>query len=54
MNKELDVFDFFVDDIISSDQDLLKGELDILIMQYIFCSLELENLDLNSPDFIAA
>jgi len=59
MNRELDSFDNFVDDIISSDENLLKGELDILLMQYIFNSLELENitnidLDLDSKDLLAA
>ncbi len=57
MNRELDSFDNFVDDIISSDENLLKGELDILLMQYIFSSLELENFnnkDLNSKDLLAA
>ena len=57
MNRELDTFDIFVDDIISSDENLLKGELDILLMQYIFNSLELENitkLDLDSNDLLAA
>jgi len=57
MNRELDSFDIFVDDIISADENLLKGELDILLMQYIFSSLELENLkniDLDSKDLLAA
>tara|TARA_B100000900_G_scaffold287035_1_gene246114 strand:+ start:1108 stop:1281 length:174 start_codon:yes stop_codon:yes gene_type:complete len=57
MNKELDSFDVFVDDIISSNENLLKGELDILLMQYIFSSLDLENLkniDLDSNDLLAA
>ena len=57
MNRELDSFDNFVDDIISSDENLLKGELDILLMQYIFNSLELENItniDLDSKDLLAA
>ena len=57
MNRKLDSFDLFVDDIISSDENLLKGELDILLMQYIFSSLELENfkdLDLDSKDLLAA
>ncbi len=57
MNRELDTFDNFVDDIISSDENLLKGELDILLMQYIFNSLELENfekIDLDSNDLLAA
>ena len=57
MNRELDSFDMFVDDIISSDENLLKGELDFLLMQYIFNSLELENItniDLDSNDLLAA
>tara|TARA_Y100001933_G_scaffold166528_1_gene164785 strand:+ start:203 stop:394 length:192 start_codon:yes stop_codon:yes gene_type:complete len=44
MSKELEAFDIFVDDIISSEENLLKCELDYLIMQYIFESLELDNL----------
>ena len=44
MNKELDAFDLFVDDIISSDNNLLKGELDFLLMQFIFESFDLENI----------
>ena len=45
MNKELEVFDSFVDDIISADDNLLKGELDFLLMQYIFDSLDLDNFN---------
>ena len=48
MSKELETFDMFVDDIISSEDNLLKGELDYLIMQYIFESLELENFNDNN------
>ena len=44
MSKELETFDLFVDDIISSEDNLLKGELDFLLMQYIFESLELDNI----------
>ena len=44
MHKELRSFDTFVDDIITSDNNLLNGELDFLLMQYIFDSLELESL----------
>ena len=56
MSKELEAFDMFVDDIISSDDNLLKGELDFLLMQYIFDSLELDNLkdhnqSINSEDY---
>jgi len=57
MNRELDSFDIFVDDIISADENLLKGELDILLMQYIFSSLELENfknISFDSNDYLAA
>ena len=45
MSKELETFDLFVDDIISSKDNLLKGELDFLLMQYIFESLDLDKLD---------
>ena len=45
MDRELETFEIFVDDIISSNEYLLKGELDILLMQYIFNSLELDNLE---------
>ena len=44
MSKEIETFDAFVDDIILSEDNLLKGELDYLLMQYIFESLELDNL----------
>ena len=48
MSKELEAFDIFVDDIILSEHNLLKGELDYLIMQYIFESLELDNFKDNN------
>ena len=48
MSKEIESFDMFVDDIISSEENLLKGELDYLIMQYIFESLELDIFDENN------
>ena len=48
MNKELEAFDMFVDDIISSEDNLLKCELDYLIMQYIFESLELDIFNENN------
>ena len=53
MNKELDAFDLFVDDIISSEENLLKGELDFLLMQYIFDSLDLDNLNDLSKSIIS-
>ncbi len=48
MSKELESFDMFVDDIISYEDNLLKGELDYLIMQYIFESLELDIFNENN------
>ena len=51
MSKELETFDMFVDDIISSEENLLKCELDFLLMQYIFESLELDNLKGNNKSF---
>ena len=43
MNPLSDTFDDFVDDLISSDVDLLNGELDFLLMQYLFNSIDLKN-----------
>tara|TARA_B100000886_G_C20317150_1_gene446448 strand:- start:289 stop:462 length:174 start_codon:yes stop_codon:yes gene_type:complete len=40
-----DTFDDFVDDLVSSDVNLLKGELDILLMQHIFNSIDLKLLN---------
>ena len=42
MNPLSDTFDDFIDDIINSDINLLKGELDLLIMQQLFQSINLE------------
>ena len=41
MSNLLDTFDYFVDDLISSDVNLLKGELDFLLMQHLFDSIDL-------------
>ena len=46
----LDTFDIFIDDLISSDIDLLKSELDLLIIQHIFKSIDL--VDLNNVKYI--
>ena len=35
-------FDDFVDDLLSSEVDLLKGELDVLLIQHIFNSIDLD------------
>ena len=45
MNPLSETFDEFVDDLISSDIDLLKGELDFLIFQHIFQSIDLQNIE---------
>ena len=42
MNSLPDTFDVFVDDLLASDVDLLKGELDLLLMQHLFDSIDLE------------
>ena len=44
MDPFLDTFDIFIDDLISSDIDLLKSELDLLIIQHIFKSIDLDDL----------
>ena len=36
MNPLSETFDEFVDDLLSSDVDLLKGELDFLLIQHLF------------------
>ena len=42
VNPLSDTFDDFVDDLLSSDLNLLKGELDFLLMQHLFNSLDLK------------
>ena len=42
MNPLSDTFDDFVDDLLSSDSNLLKGELDFLLMQHLFNSIDLK------------
>ncbi len=42
MTSFSDTFDDFVDDLLSSDVNLLKGELDFLLMQHLFISLDLK------------
>ena len=45
MNPISDTFDDFVDDLLSSDVDLLKGELDFLVMQHLFNSIDLNRIN---------
>ena len=42
MNPISDTFDDFVDDLLSYDVHLLKGELDLLLMQDVFNSIDLK------------
>ena len=44
MNPLSETFDDFVDDLLSSDVDLLKGELDFLVMQDLFNSIDLKRI----------
>ena len=50
MNTLLDTFDDFVDDLISSDINLLKGELDFLLMQHLFNSIDLKLINKNESN----
>ena len=45
MNSLSDTFDDFVDDLLLSDINLLKGELDFLIMQHLFNSVNLKRIN---------
>jgi len=45
VNPLSDTFDDFVDDLLSSDFDLLKGELDFLVMQHLFNSIDLKRIN---------
>ena len=47
MNPITDTFDDFVEDLLSSDIDLLKGELDFLLMQHLFNSIDLKLIKTN-------
>ena len=41
MDKDLETFNYFVDDLISSETNILKYELDVLLIQYLFNSIDL-------------
>ena len=45
MNPLSDTFDDFVDDLLSSDVNLLKGELDFLLIQHLFNSIDLKQIN---------
>ena len=50
MNPLSDTFDDFVDDLLLSDVNLLKGELDFLIMQHLFNSIDLKHINKTEID----
>ena len=57
MNPLSDTFDDFVDDLLSSDVNLLKGELDFLLMQHLFNSIDLKHInktELEENELLAA
>ena len=57
MNSQSETFDYFVDDLLASDLNLLKGELDYLLMQDLFNSIDLSVIkkpELTDKDSIAA
>ena len=45
MNPLSDTFDDFVDELLTSDVNLLKGELDFLLMQHLFDSIDLKPIN---------
>ena len=57
MDPFLNTFDDYVDDLITSDLNLLKGELDFLIIQHLFNSIDLkviEEIESQNKDTLAA
>ena len=44
MNNDLETFNYFIDDLLSSEVNLLNNELDLLLMQYLFNSIDLDSL----------
>ena len=57
MNPYSETFDYFIDDLLSSDVNLLKGELDYLLMQHLFNSIDLKLIyktEIDDSESIAA
>ena len=57
MNPLSDTFDDFVDDLLNDDVDLLKGELDYLLMHHLFDSIDLrliKTTEFSDNDSLAA
>ena len=54
MNNDLEIFNYFVDDLLSSEVYLLNNEIDLLLMQYLFNSIDLDLLkNINSEEEIS-
>ena len=56
MNNDLETFNYFVDDLLSSEVNLLKNELDLLLMQYLLNSIDLDllkNMDIEDDISVA-
>ena len=51
VNPLSDTFDDFIDDLLSSDVDLLKGELDFLVMQHLFNSIDLKVINKSKIEY---
>ena len=52
-----ETFDFFVDDLLSSDFNLLKCELDLLLMQDLFNSIDMQlstKTEIEDNEYLAA
>ena len=57
MNPLSETFDDFVDDLLLSDVNLLKGELDCLLMQHVFNSIDLKlinKIEIDENELFAA
>ena len=57
MNSLSETFDDFVDDLLTDDVDLLKGELDFLLIQHLFNSIDLRSVkttEFSDNDSLAA
>ena len=57
VNPLSDSFDDFVDDLLSSDVQLLKGELDFVLMQHLFNSIDLKlinKIEIDDEESLAA
>ena len=48
MSPLSDTFDDFVDHLLSSDVNLLRGEIDFLLMQHLFNSMDLKLINKNT------